>query len=278
MKSKLSIVIALLIVFVNASCSEKHAEEFSFASDMQSEAKDATSTSESEKVVTETTEEPSKTQKIERMLIKEAYIDFETNDLDLSRNNIVEVTKKYKGYIASDRTNNLSNKNNTTIVVRIPSVDFDSFLYDATKSIENFDRKDIDVKDVTEEFLDVQARLKTKKELESRLLTLVKQSSKIADIIEIEKQLTELRSDIESIEGRLKYLQSQVSMSTLTITFYKQVPNVASFGQKFINGFHNGWEYLIWFFVILTNIWPFILLSVLLVITIKWYKKRKNNS
>lgn len=264
----------MLIVFAGASCSEKKSEASSFAADMTSEAMDATTT-ESAKVANETTEEPTAVQQTERMLIKNGYIDFETNDLDVSRKNIVDATKKYKGYISSDRTNNYSNKMNTTIVVRIPSIHFDSFLSDATKEVENFDRKDIDVNDVTEEFLDVQARLKTKKELEARMLALVKQTSKISEILEIEQQLTNLRSDIESIEGRMKFLQSQVSMSTLTITFYKQVPNTSAFGQKFVNGFYNGWEYLILFFVFLTNIWPFIFIAIGVVYGTSWLKKRR---
>ena len=114
--------------------------------------------------------------------------------------------------------------------------------------------------DVTEEFLDIQARLKTKKELEYRYLALLKQAKDVSDILEIEEKMGQLRSDIESIEGRMKYLQSQVRFSTLTVSFYETVPNSVSFGNKFKYGFKNGWENLIWFFVGLINIWPFIII------------------
>lgn len=92
--------------------------------------------------------------------------------------------------------------------------------------------------------------------------------------MEVEKRLSELRADIESIEGRLYYLQSRVSLSTLTLTFYERIATQTSFGQKSQNGLKKGWNNLIWFFVMLTNIWPFILFSLGLIVGIHMYKKR----
>jgi hypothetical protein len=87
--------------------------------------------------------------------------------------------------------------------------------------------------------------------------------------------IRQLRSDIESIEGRLKYLQDRVSFSTLTMTFYESIPNETQFGQQFKNGFRNGWDNLIWFFVVLTNIWPFILIGLALLIGLRVYRRKK---
>lgn len=62
-------------------------------------------------------------------------------------------------------------------------------LIDATKGVDKFDHKNIEVKDVTEEFLDVKARLKTKKELEDRYIDLLKKANNIKEILEIETRL-----------------------------------------------------------------------------------------
>ena len=118
------------------------------------------------------------------------------------------------------------------------------------------------MKDVTEKFLDIQARLKTKKELENRYLELLNKASSVTEIMEVEKQIGQLRQEIESKEGRLNYLKSKISLSTLTLTFYKSVPNEVEFGNKFKTGFKNGWDNLIWFFVFITNIWPFVLMAI----------------
>jgi hypothetical protein len=212
---------------------------------------------------------------VERKLIKEGRVEFETDNINSTRKLIFESIEKYKGYTSSDQEYKSVGRISNTIVIRVPAKSFDLLLNDATKGVTKFDSKNIEVKDVTEEFLDIQARLKTKKELEIRYLELLKKANNVTEILEVEKQVGQLRSEIESIEGRLKYLKSKISLSTLTMTFYQSVPNETEFGNKFKNGFKNGWDNLIWFFVILTNIWPFILIGIGLIFGIRMWKKRK---
>ncbi len=214
----------------------------------------------------------------ERKLIKEGTVEFESDNLQTTKKTILQSVNKYKAYISSDREYKSPDRKTNIIVIRVPSDNFDNLLQDATIGVSNFDVKDINLLDVTEEFLDVNARLKTKKELEARYLSLIKQAKNITEILAIEKQIGELRADIESVEGRLKYLQNNVSFSTLTITSYQNVPDQNEFGQKFKNGFGNGWDNLIWFFVLLTNIWPFIIIVILLVAGLRYYKKRKRKN
>jgi len=212
---------------------------------------------------------------IERKLIKEGRVEFETDNISSTRKLIFESIEKYKGYTSSDQEYKSIGRVSNTIVIRVPAKNFDLLLNDATKGITKFDSKNIEVKDVTEEFLDIQARLKTKKELENRYLELLKKANSVTEILEVEKQIGQLRSEIESIEGRLNYLKSKVSLSTLTLTFYQSIPNETEFGNKFKIGFKNGWDNLIWFFVFLTNIWPFILIGIGLIFGIKMWRKRK---
>ncbi len=227
-----------------------------------------------EEMVAPTTEQKTN-ETVERKLIKEGYIEFETDNLNSTRKTIFEAVKKYKGYVSSDQEFKSPGRKSNTVVIRVPADNFDNLLKDATQGVEKFESKEIKVKDVTEEFLDIQARLKTKKELENRFVDLLKEAKNVTEILEIEKQIGQLRSEIESIEGRLKYLQDKISLSTLTMTFYERIPNETEFGQKFKNGFKNGWDNLILFFVVLTNIWPFILIGLGLIIGIRFYRKRK---
>jgi len=227
-----------------------------------------------EEMVAPTTEQKTN-ETVERKLIKEGRVEFETDNLNSTRKTIFEAVKKYNGYVSSDQEFKSPGRKSNTVIVRVPADSFDNLLSDATKGVEKFESKEINVKDVTEEFLDIQARLKTKKELELRYIDLLKQAKNVTEILEIEKQIGQLRSEIESIEGRLKYLQDRVSFSTLTMTFHETIPNETEFGQKFKNGFRNGWDNLIWFFVVLTNIWPFILIGLGLIFGIRLYKKRK---
>ena len=219
--------------------------------------------------------EPNKVESTERKLIKEGRVEFESQDLNITRKNIIQAVEKHLAYVSSDQEFKSPDRISNTIIIRIPAEAFDAFLNDATKGVQKFDSKNINVRDVTEEFVDVEARLETKKELEIRFLELLKQAKSVSEVLEIEVQIGELRADIESIEGRLNYLKNQVSFSTLTMTFYENIPNQTEFGRKFSNGFKNGWNNLILFFVMLTNIWPFILLGLFVVIGLKFYKTKK---
>jgi hypothetical protein len=213
-----------------------------------------------------------------RKLIKDGYVEFETVDLQQARSAVLSAVEQVNGYVSSDHEFSETARIGNRIEVRIPTDQFDAFLAAATQGVERFESKNVDVRDVTEEFLDITARLKTKKELELRYHELLKDARNVLEILEIEKQIEQLRSDIESFEGRLKYLNDRVNMATLTLSFYELVPEEHAFGGKFKAGVRNGWENLIWFFVVLTNLWPFVLITLLLVVVVRRYRRRKRAS
>lgn len=254
------IIILLAIVLLAFGCSKNDKASFEIADIEQS-------------MVSEPSEE--QTTDIERKLIKEGSVEFETFDVNFTRKQIFASIEKYKAYISMDQEYKSVGRISNSIVIRVPANSFDLLLNDVTKGVTQFDHKNINVKDVTEEFLDVQARLKTKKELENRYLELLKKTNSVTEILAVEKQIGELRSDIESIEGRLKYLENKVSLSTLTISFYQKVSEETAFANKFADGFKNGWENLIWFLIFLINSWPFIVIGVGILFGVKLWRKRK---
>jgi len=212
---------------------------------------------------------------IDRKLIKNGEVEFESKNLNKTREHIFEAIEKYKGYSSSDNEYKNSYEISNTINIRVPSENFDKLLNEITIGIDRFDRKEINIKDVTVEFLDIEARLRTKKELENRYLDILKKADKVIEILEVEKEIGKLRSEIESIEGKLNYLQSQVSFSTMNVRIYQTITKQTEFGKKFKNGFKNGWNNLILFFVFLVNIWPFILIIFAFLILIKIWRKKK---
>ncbi|MEY2924197.1 MAG: hypothetical protein RLZZ337_745 [Bacteroidota bacterium] len=201
-------------------------------------------------------EKPADNQAIERKLIKTGNIEFETKDLDKTAQRINAAKKKYKAYASNENEYSSENRLSRTITLRIPASNFDAALAEIAEGVDHFDRKTINVSDVTEEFLDVQARLKTKKELELRYIQLLSKAQKVSEILEIERELVTLRSDIESFEGRLKYLENQVSLSTLTIDYYKSIKQDNRFWAKVKSGFGNGWDFLLTILLGIINVWP----------------------
>jgi hypothetical protein len=208
--------------------------------------------------------------KVERKLIKTGDIAFETKDLKQTRITIQEAIAKNKGYVSSDNEYRGSARITNNLTIRVPSVNFDQLLKDISEDVETFDRKDIRVSDVTEEFLDVQARLKTKKELEQRYLALLNQAKTVTEILEIEREIGSLRADIESLEGRLKYISNRVDYSILSLSVYVVKYNEKSFSSRMKNGFVSGWNNLISFVVFLAYNWS----SLIIIIFVGWLAKK----
>lgn len=208
-------------------------------------------------------------------LIKEGFVEFETSDVEKTKAQIMAATSANNAYISSDKQNNVADKVSNTLIVRIPASKFDSFLNSATKDVRYFDHKQIDVKDVTAEYFDVETRLKTKKEIELRYRELLKKASTIKDILSIETELGTIRTEIESAEGQLKLLADQVQYSTLRIEFYKITSTPAVFTYQLSSAFSKGWENLLTMLILAVDVWPFILLGIGLWFGFRKFTKKK---
>ena len=221
--------------------------------------------------------ETSEEYNLERKLIKSGDISFATDSITETKQRIKQAVKKYKAYISSEVEDNYYDRISNDITIRVPFENFDKLLADIGKGVESFDSKNISISDVTSEYLDVEARIKTKKELENRYHELLNKANTVSEILEIEREIANLRSDIESYEGRLKYLKNQVSYSTLEVNFYKtkDVTTQNKFSDKFSDGFSNGWDNFIWFFVFLANVWPFILVILTIVFFVVRYERKR---
>jgi hypothetical protein len=103
----------------------------------------------------------------------------------------------------------------------------------------------------------------------------LKQAKTVKDMLAIEKQMATLREDIESAEGQIKRFDNQITLSSLEVTFFEETERASiPFAKYFRNGVSNGWKNLIWLFVGLINIWPFILMIALLGLTIRFRRSR----
>ena len=216
---------------------------------------------------------------VEQKIIKNGNIKFETNDLGETYNQIITAVKKHNALTQNDTEGKEYGSIFRRITVRIPSKNFDLFLNDISKGVEYFDNKEISSQDVTEEYIDVAARLKAKKTLEARYLELLKKANKVTEMLEIEAQLSSIREEIEAKEGQLRYMQSRVSMSTINIEFYKTVANeegaTISYGSKIWNAIGSGFNGISSFFIGLLSIWPFLIILAVVVYFIRKRFKKK---
>ncbi len=216
----------------------------------------------------------------EQKIIKKATLEFQTSDLDKTATQIYNAVKKYKAQIEMDSEGKGYNNLYRNITIRVPNQDFENIVNDISKGVSYFDRKEISSEDVTEKYIDIEARLKAKKELESRYLELLKKAVKVSEMLEIERELSNIREEIESKQGQLNYMQSRISMSTLNIYFYKETVDsvvTTSYSSKMWNAIKSGANGISSFFLSLLYIWPFILLSLLALYYLRRKLKKRRN-
>ena len=218
-------------------------------------------------------------QTAKQKLIKESFLRFQTQDLDKTYQYIIQYVKQNNGFIQDDNSSKSYNHVSRHLIIRVPTTTFQKTIDSISKHVEYYDTKRISSKDVTEEFIDLEARLKAKRTLEKRYLELLSKAKTVKEILEIERELSSIREAIEAKQGRLKYLENKVSLSTLNIEFYKQTAEsgvTVSYGSKMWNAIKSGFNGLSMFFLGILHIWPFILILVILFFILKrWLNKRQ---
>ncbi|UWY29210.1 DUF4349 domain-containing protein [Flavobacterium sp. TR2] len=216
---------------------------------------------------------------IPQKIIKQGTLRFETDNLEKTFNQIQKAVSDNKARIINDSEGKDYSSVYRNLTVRVPSQNFDRFINDVSKGVSYFEVKNISAEDVTEQFIDLTSRLNTKKKLEERYLQILQKATKVSEILEIEKQISAIREEIEAKEGQLKYLESRVSESTVTIEFYKTVAEKEgvkiSYGSKLWNAVQSGFFSLSDFLISLISVWPFVIIFVVLAYFIRRRLKRR---
>ena len=194
----------------------------------------------------------------ERKLTKEAFISFETRAYRTTCVAIQKLIAKYSGQIIRESDNIRDNKElEGNFDVRIPAKSFDLFLLELESVDGKIVNKEISIEDITADYIDVETRLKSKKELEARYIQLLAKATKVSDMLEIEEKLNDQRTEIESIEGRFRFMQHEVANNLLHIKFLETKATTSGFFGKILYALSNGWSVFVQFLIVLFTLWPF---------------------
>ncbi|MDX2064009.1 MAG: DUF4349 domain-containing protein [Bacteroidia bacterium] len=165
------------------------------------------------------------------------------------------------GYVGKQELNNSGTyRQEHRLVLRVPQQRFDATVAELEGLASYVESKQLDANDITEEFVDNEARLTALRATEAQYLEVLKQARSVEDILKVRDYLGRIREDIERYAGRQRYLSDQVALATLTVTFYKlrDLPTEPgfTFWDKVGRGISNGWEGLLSLLVIVVTIWP----------------------
>lgn len=217
---------------------------------------------------------------IKKKIIKDGKLGLQVRNLEAAKKQIDSLVKKVGGYYANENLENNDNQSGYNLVIRIPVENFDKFVNSAETGNGKVLYKEISARDVTEEFVDLQTRLTSKRNSLARYNEIMKKANAVKDIVEIEQAIRVLQEEIESSEGRLRYLNDCVNYSTLNLTIstekdfaYKPAKR-DSFWEKFKESVVEGWFGLIDFILGMFNLWPFWLAVVGMYFLIRRWIKR----
>jgi hypothetical protein len=166
-----------------------------------------------------------------RKLIRNATVELEIVSIDDAVQKITALANEERGYIATTSSQKQANgKLRGQVVIKVLPENLDRFLQ-KIRSLGELKNQTLGTEDVTKAYFDTDARLKNARVMEQRLIDMLKtKTGKVADLLQVEKELGRVREEIEKMQGELKYWDSQVQFATVTISLAeKEMEEPAAF-------------------------------------------------
>ena len=167
---------------------------------------------------------------VDRKIIRNADLSLEVDSPAEAQHRIASIAESQGGFVVTseakqrEHTDPSKRTLDIKLVVRIPSDKFGAALDEIKKLASNLPAENVTGQDVTEDFIDLEARIKTQKALELQFIEIMKQARKVEDALEVQRQIAEVRTEIEQLEGRRRFLENRSSLSTITVNI--QAPKV----------------------------------------------------
>jgi hypothetical protein len=212
---------------------------------------------------------------MDRKIISTAQLQLEVGNVQTAFNKMTNITLQQGGFISGSSIHGYEERKNGQMTVRVPQKNF----YIAIEQIEalgTVKSREIKGQDVTEEYVDISARLGNLQKQENRLSEILKMANTVKDVLEVERELERVRGEIERLTGRMNYLEQSIEMSTITVNAHEPEPFFEDWGitdalKQAVSGFFNSINGLI---VFTGNILP-IAVYLIVVIFIGMGVKRK---
>jgi hypothetical protein len=161
------------------------------------------------------------------MLIRTGQAEVRVDSLEPAIAALTALARRSGGYVGN--TSFMAGEERrrmATLQIRVPSSRFGD-LQAGLAAIGQVRSLNVQVQDVGEEYTDAAARVKSKRAAEARMLELLRtRAGKLSDVVELEQALEQVREEIETTEGRLRYLRNQVGLSTMSVTLTEPGLNI----------------------------------------------------
>jgi predicted component of type VI protein secretion system len=187
-------------------------------------------------------------QAVERKIIRNANLTVEVSSPAENQRKITSIAESHQGFVVTSEATLTSTENKAkpemtiNLVVRVPATQFNQVMEEIRATASRVIQEKITGQDVTEEFIDLEARIKNQKALEAQFIEIMKRAGKVEDALEVQRQLADVRTEIEKLEGRKRFLENQASLSTINVTLQSpaQIVNAAGFWYSIRSAFSDG--------------------------------------
>ena len=164
------------------------------------------------------------TSAVDKKVIKTGDLNLKVEKAETAAEAIVNIAKVNKGEVASSNFyESTRGVKSGYITIRVPYNNFDKAFNEIKKVATLVTSESSNVQDITEQYIDLEARLKNTKAEEASFVALLSRSGKIEEILAVTKEVARVRGQIEQLEGQMRYLDSQTDMSTITVNLSEDV-------------------------------------------------------
>ena len=189
-------------------------------------------------------------QAMDRKIIRDAELTLEVSAPADVQRKITSIAETLGGFVVTSESKlrqigDARQELEVNLVVRVPATQFGTALDQIRSSGNRVIKEKVTGQDVTEEFIDIEARARTQKALEAQFLEIMKQAHKVEDALEVQRQIAEVRTEIEKLEGRKRFLENRASLSTITVNLQTPgaiVVNTSGFGRSIRQAFADSIE------------------------------------
>lgn len=222
-----------------------------------------------------------------RKIIVTGNMNLEVKSFDAAARDIEKIAERAGGYVSDSSAQSLEDGSKYgDISIRVPPGGYGSAIL-KIRALGKVVSEDVSREDVSEEYIDLEARLKNERRVEETYQKLLARAVKISEILSVEEKIGETRGEIEQIEGRLKYLNNQTSLSTLKISIQERSAsrisspsewNVRDIAKAAAASFMTTSKSLAIAAIWLAVYSPFFIAGVLLIMIVRRIRRRKENN
>ncbi len=168
----------------------------------------------------------------ERVVLKTATLQLVVERIDTAEAGVRQLAESHGGFVLSSQTHGQGEQRTATITIKVPADRFDQTISELSGLALEVESRSIEGQDVTDEYVDLQSRLRNLRAVEQRLLEFLGQAENVEDALKVNQQLTDIQGQIEQTQGRINFLEQSAALSTITVSMRGQavvnvVPNTS---------------------------------------------------